>query len=55
MARAYAPILVSAYQTNDSIVVYVVLDVIDHSFDYILQIQAISWATVSGGKLGESS
>lgn len=46
MRRAYAPVLVSAYQTDDSIIVYVVLDVIDHQIKYTLELNVISWATV---------
>ena len=47
MRRVYAPILVSAYQEDDRLLVYVVLDVIDHEISYTLDVSAISWADVS--------
>ena len=47
MRRAYAPILVSPYHTDNMFIVYVVVDVADFNLEYNLRIQAISWATVS--------
>ncbi len=44
MRHTYNPILVSAYQLNGYLVVYVVLDVINHEIEYTLQINVISWA-----------
>ncbi len=47
MRRAYAHVLVSAYQTEDSIIAYVLLDVSNHEINYTLEVSVISWATVS--------
>ena len=46
MRTAYAPILVSGFQTQDRISVYVVLDVIDHEIEYTLEVHVVSWKTV---------
>ncbi len=47
MRRTYAPILVSSYQTSDAIVIYVVVDVIDKDINYKLDVDVISWQSVS--------
>jgi len=46
MRHTYEPILVSAYQQNGYVVVYVVLDVVNHDIEYSLQMNIFSWSTV---------
>ena len=49
MRKVYAPLLVSAYQDQDSLHVSVVLDVSDYRTAYALHIDVVSWETVSLG------
>ena len=47
MKRTYNHILVSPFYLKDEISVYVVLDVANYDITYDLQINVITWASVS--------